>query len=283
MSNNLPHEKRVLILRCLLEGMGINPTARVVGCHRSAVFKLLRDAGTISAQYQDLYLRDLPCQYLEVDEIWSFVYAKDKNVARSNAMPPYAGDVWLWVAFCRDTKLVPSWRIGDRTAETGKDFMLDLKGRLANRVQLTTDGHRAYLEAVEEAFGCDIDYAMLQKVYSKDELDLKAERITGEPKLDFISTSGVERQNLTIRMSLRRFTRRTNGFSKKLVNHAHSIALHYMHYNFCRIHQSIKQTPAMAAKVTDTLHDIDWIVELVADAQPEPRRPRTYQKRTETI
>ncbi|MYK39311.1 MAG: IS1 family transposase [Gemmatimonadetes bacterium] len=278
MVNQLKPERQALILHCLLEGVSVNATARIAKCSKNTVLSLLRDAGTVCAQYQDEKLRNLTCRRLEVDEAWSFVYAKERNLDSAVAAPPYAGDVWLWMAFDPDTKLVPSWRIGDRTAETAKDFMNDLKGRLVNRVQLTTDGHRPYLEAVSDAFGDEIDYAMLMKVYGTDELALNVEPIAGEPDLDWISTSGVERQNLTLRMSIRRFTRRTNGFSKLLRNHAHAIAIHYMHYNFCRIHLSIDQTPAQKAGLVNRRYDLFWMVGLIDDFRPKPRRPTRYYK-----
>ena len=280
MSNRVPKDKQTLILNCLVEGMGVRPTARVVGCHHQTVLKLLCSAGTWASQYCDKHLRDLACRRLEVDEAWSFVYAKEKNLERAKCAPKQAGDVWLWVAFDPETKLIPSWRIGDRTLATARDFMADLKERLTQRVQLTSDGLRAYVEAVEEAFGCDVDYAMLSKIYASDELALNVENVVGDPDLEKVSTSGVERQNLTMRMSMRRFTRKTNGFSKKLRNHAHAVALHFLHYNFCRIHQSIDITPAMAAGVTDHLYDMEWIVDRVAELEPKPRRPKTYRKRS---
>ena len=206
------------------------------------------------------------------------VYVKEKNLERAKCPPKQAGDVWLWVAFDPETKLIPSWRIGDQTLATARDFMADLKERLTHRVQLTSDGLRAYVEAVEQAFGCDVDYAMLSNIYASDELALNVENVVGCPDLEKVSTSGVERQNLTMRMSMRRFTRRTNGFSKKIINHAHAVALHFLHYNFCRIHQSIEITPAMAAGVTDHLYDMAWIVDRVAETLPKPRRPKTYRK-----
>lgn len=277
--NRLPLHKRILILRCLVEGMGIRATARTADVSKLTVARLLKAAGQTCATYQDQALRDLSCTRIEVDEIWSFVYAKEKNVERAKKAPRGAGDVWTWVATCPETKLVPSWRIGDRTLDTAATFMKDLQSRLAHRVQLTSDGHKAYLEAVEEAFGCDVDYAMLQKIYAADELELKAERIMGEPDVDLISTSIVERQNLTMRMSIRRFTRRTNAFSKKIENHAYAVALHFMHYNFCRIHMSLDVTPAMAAGVTPKLYDLDWVAGLIEADAPKPRRPKTYQPR----
>lgn len=279
MSNRVPKDKQALILNCLVEGMGVRPTARVVGCHHQTVLKLLCSAGTWASQYCDEHLRSLACRRLEVDEAWSFVYAKERNLERAKCAPQQAGDVWLWVAFDPETKLIPSWRIGDRTLATARDFMADLKERLTECVQLTSDGLRAYVEAVEEAFGCDVDYAMLSKIYEKDELALNVENVVGDPDLEKVSTSGVERQNLTMRMSMRRFTRKTNGFSKKLRNHAHAVALHFVHYNFCRIHQSIEITPAMAAGVTDHLYDMEWIVDCVAKLEPKPSRPNCYRPR----
>ena len=279
MSNRISRDKQTTIIHCLVEGMGVRPTARVVGYHQT-VLKLLCSAGTWANQYCDEHLRDLACRRLEVDEAWSFVYAEEKNLERAKCPPKQAGDVWLWVAFDPETKLIPSWRTGDRTLEMARDFMADLKERLTHRVQLTSDGLRAYIEAVEEAFGCDVDYAMLSKIYASDDLALNVENVMGSPNLEKVSTSGVERQNLTMRMSMRRFTQRTNGFSKKIINHAHAVALHFLHYNFCRIHQSIDITPAMAAGVTDHLYDMEWIVDRVAELEPKPRRPKTYRKRS---
>lgn len=293
--NTLPRHKKVLIIRCLTEGMSLRAVARIADVSRNTVAKLLADAGAACADFQDKALRNLPCRRIQADEIWSFVYAKAKNVHRAKSAPPEAGDVWTWTAICADTKLVPSWRLGDRSAGTALDFMDDLKGRLANRVQLTTDGHRAYLEAVEEAFGADVDYAMLVKLYGKggDErnpdtryspsecIGTKREVIEGDPDDKHISTSYVERQNLTMRMSMRRFTRLTNAFSKRLEYLSASVALHFMHYNFCRIHQTLRVTPAMEAGVTDRLWEIGDIVDLVEAAAPKPNRPATYRKHGE--
>ncbi len=278
MPNVLSPKKQKLILSCLVEGMSINSTSRVTGCHKVTILRLLCDVGAWAAQYCDETLRDLTCERLELDEAWSFVYVKEAHKEKAKKAPPQAGDVWTWVAFDPDSKLVPSWRVGDRTVATALEFMEDLKGRLKHRVQITTDGHKAYLEAVDETFGADVDFAVLQKVYANDELEIKAETIMGDPELAYISTSGVERQNLTMRMSMRRFTRKTNAFSKLIRNHAHALALHYLYYNFCRIHQSLEITPAMAAGVTTHLYDIDWIVGQIADRHPEPKRPKTYCK-----
>lgn len=233
----------------------------------NSVAKLFVDAAKACLDYQDLSLRNLKCRRVQLDEIWSFVHRKQKNVAKAKAAPTDAGDVWTWVAVDAETKLVPSWRIGDRSSETAIAFADDLAGRLANRVQITTDGHKAYLEAIEGAFGGDVDYGMLIKVYGPapegqrryspaECIGAHKERIGGNPDPKHISTSFVERQNLTMRMQMRRFTRLTNAFSKKVENHALSVALHYMHYNFCRIHKTLRVTPAMAAGVTDRLWSI---------------------------
>ncbi len=293
--NTLPRHRKVLIIKCLVEGMSIRSTAEIAEVSRSTVAKLLADAGRVCADYQDGALRKLPCVRVQCDEIWSFIYAKAKNVPRAKKAPPEAGDVWTWTAICADTKLVPSWRLGDRSGATALDFMDDLKGRLANRVQLTTDGHRAYLEAVEEAFGADVDYAMLIKLYGKAGDDkspetryspsectgIKTEIIEGNPDDKHINTSYVERQNLTMRMSMRRYTRLTNAFSKRLEYLSHSVALHFMHYNFVRIHKTLRVTPAMAAGVTDRLWEVGDIVDLVEAVAPKPNRPATYRKRGE--
>ncbi|MXY56990.1 MAG: IS1 family transposase [Gammaproteobacteria bacterium] len=291
--NTLPTHKKVLILKCLTEGMSVRATARIADVSRVTATKLLVDAAKVCADYQDRTLRDLKCNRIQVDEAWCFIYAKQKNVARAKSAPREAGDVWTWVAIDADTKLVPAWRVGDRSGMTAIDLMDDLRSRLRNRVQLTTDGHRAYLEAVEGAFGGDVDYAMLIKLYgatpgnSQPEtryspgecIGIEKHRIEGNPDPRHVSTSYVERQNLTMRMSMRRFTRLTNAFSKKLENHAHAVALHYMVYNFCRIHQSLRVTPAMAAGVTDRLWEIGDIVRMVEEAAPKPGPRGPYKKR----
>jgi IS1 family transposase len=233
--------------------------------------KLFVDAARACADYQDRKLRNLTCKRVQLDEIWSFVYAKQKNVPGAKSAPASAGDVWTWVAIDADTKIVPSWRIGDRSAQTAIAFTDDLASRLATRVQITTDGHRAYLEAIEGSFGADVDYSMLVKIYGADATGEKRyspaecigavkHRVEGNPDPKHVSTSFAERQNLTLRMSSRRFTRLTNAFSKKIENHALSVALHYMNYNFCRIHKTLRVTPAMAAGVTDRLWSISDIV-----------------------
>ena len=289
--NKLDTKTRKLIIRCLVEGQSIRATARTADVSKNTVAKLMIDAGKACADYQDKVLRDLPCERIQVDEIWAFIYAKEKNVARAKAAPADAGDVWTWTAICADTKIVPSWRVGDRSGETAIDFMDDLRSRLANRVQLTSDGHRAYLEAVEGAFGGDVDYAQLVKLYGEAPeaqrryspaacVGARKRRVEGNPDPAHVSTSYVERNNLTMRMSIRRFTRLTNAFSKKIENHAHSVALHFMYYNFCRQHKSLnKISPAMAAGVTDRLWDIEDIVRLVDEAGPKLGPCGPYQKR----
>ena len=273
--NKLNTEKRVQILKCLVEGMGINATSsRINNVSKNTVLKLLRDTGKACSEYQDKAFRNLTCERLQCDEIWSFCYAKKKNVPHKLKGQFGYGDIWTWTAIDAETKLVPSWLVGDRNAETAKVFINDLASRLKNKVQLTTDGHKPYLEAIEGAFGVDIDYAILIKIYGAEPegqkryspakiINTERKHITGKPDPKHISTSYVERQNLTMRMHIRRFTRLTNGHSKKLENHIYAISLHFMYYNFCKIHQALRVTPAMEAKVTDQLWDIEDIVELL--------------------
>jgi len=289
--NILPTHKRILILKCLVEGMSIRATARLAEVSKATVMKLVVTAGEVCARHMDEIMQELPCRRIQADEIWSFVYAKQKNVPQAKKAPPKAGDVWTWVALCADTKLIASWRIGDRSSETAIDLMDDLRRRLKYRVQLTTDGHKAYLEAVEGAFGGDVDYAQLIKLYdspSKEEerryssgdcIGIHKKVIEGRPDKEHISTSYVERQNLTMRMSMRRFTRLTNAFSKKVENHAHSVALHVWWYNMGRLHQTLRVTPAMEAGVTDRLWEMGDLVRLIDEATPPPKRPKTYRKR----
>lgn len=266
--------KRAQIVASLVEGNSIRATCRMTGAAKNTVVKLLVDLGTVCAEYQDKTLRDLPCKRIQCDEVWSFCYSKEKNVPEGKKGVFGYGDVWTWTAICADTKLVPSWLVSDRSASAAMQFINDLASRLKNRVQLTTDGHRVYVNAVEEAFGSDVDYAMLVKLYGEDPQTQKryspamctgVEKtiITGKPDLKHVSTSFVERQNLTMRMSMRRFTRLTNAFSKKVENLAHAVSLHFMYYNFARIHQSLRVTPAMEAGVSDHVWDIEEIVNLL--------------------
>ena len=272
--NKLSTEKRVQVIKCLVEGNSIRSTVRITGIAKNTIVKLLKDVGKTCFEYQDKTLRNLTCKRLQCDEIWSFCYAKEKNVPTNLKGQFGYGDVWTWTAIDADSKLVPSWLIGDRSARTGNIFMMDLASRLKHRVQLTTDGHKVYLEAVEGAFGPDIDYAMLIKIYGNPQeeekryspakiIDTERKRIMGNPDPEHISTSYAERQNLTMRMSMRRFTRLTNGFSKKIENHFYAVSLHFMYYNFCRIHKTLRVTPAMEAKVTDRLWGIEDILMLM--------------------
>ena len=288
--NKLDVAKRAEVLRCLVEGNSIHSTARITGVARNTVTKLLVDAGRVCSEYQDRVLRNLPCKRLQLDEIWAFCYAKQKNVPTAKAAPEGAGDIWTWTAICADTKLIPSWYVGDRDVEAAKAFVADLAGRLAGRVQVTTDGLKLYVDAVEEAFGADVDYAMLVKRYGEAP---EAEKryspavctgctralVTGKPDLAHVSTSYAERQNLTMRMGMRRFARLTNAFSKKVENHEASVALHFMHYNFVRIHTTLRVTPAMAAKVTDRLWEMEDIAAQVGEADPKPGKRGTYRKK----
>lgn len=276
--NKLSQAKRAIVVRCLVDGNSLRATTRITGVHRTTCMNLLARLGEACAEYQDTHLRNLPCKRIECDEIWSFVYAKEKNATDKAKQVWGAGDVWTWAAICTDTKLVPCWFVGPRDAVAAYHFMHDLKSRLANRVQLSTDGFKPYLSAVENAFGAEIDYAQLIKLYGKPEGQSPERRyspvvctgarkklITGEPDGSKVSTSIVERQNLTMRMSMRRFTRLTNAFSKKLENHEHAIALHFMNYNFCRIHKTLRCTPAMEAGVTDRVWEIHDLIGLLKD------------------
>jgi IS1 family transposase len=277
--NRLPLERRAQIIGLLAEGNSLRAASRLVDVSINTVTKLLLDVGAACEEYQDKTLRGLKSKRIQCDEIWSFVYAKTKNVPEAHKGEFGYGDVWTWTALDADTKLIPSWAVGRRDGFTASAFIRDLADRLANRVQLTTDGHKVYLEAVEGAFGSEIDYAMLVKMYEGDSSKgATAERryspavctgsreqtITGNPDPDYISTSYVERQNLTMRMSMRRFTRLTNAFSKKVDNHKAAVALHFMHYNFARVHKTLRVTPAMEAGVADHVWSLDEIAKLAA-------------------
>jgi IS1 family transposase len=288
--NKLSRAIRSQILHLLVEGNSLRSASRIADVSINTVTKLLVEAGQVCSNYQDQALRNLPCRRLQLDEIWAFCYAKQRKVPFAKAAPEEAGDIWTWVAIDAETKLVPSWLVGDRSGDTAIRFVCDLSKRLANRTQITSDGHRAYLEAVEAGFGSDVDYAQLIKLYGEvphptgryspaQIQGTKTYCCTGDPDPQHISTSYVERQNLTMRMSMRRFTRLTNGHSKKAENHAHMVSLHFMHYNFCRIHKSLRITPAMAACVTERLWSIEDIVDLLDAAQGQPKKRGTYRPR----
>lgn len=275
--NQLPLHRRAQILGCLVEGNSIRATCRMTGAAKNTVVKLLADVGAACMVYQDSVMRGLPCKRLQVDEIWSFCYSKQKNVPKDKEGVFGYGDVWTWTALCADTKLIPCWMVGPRDASIARQFIDDLAGRLTNRVQLTTDGYKPYLKAVEKSFGNKVDYAMLVKIYREASNNKRSPTkkyspgkfiravptvISGTPDSGEISTSYVERQNLTMRMSMRRFTRLTNGFSKKVENLGYAVALHFMYYNFGRIHKSLRVTPAMEAGISDHVWSLEEIAEL---------------------
>lgn len=278
--NRLDNERRSQVIRCLVEGNSIRATVRMMGVAKNTIVKLLAQVGQPCLEYQDKVFRNLPCKRIQCDEIWSFCDAKDKNVPENLRGKFGYGDVWTWTALCADTKLVPCWLVGGRSAGYANRFIDDLASRLANRVQLTTDGHRVYLDAVERAFGSDVDYAMLVKLYGNDSekevryspaecIGVLANTRTGKPNKKHISTSFVERQNPTMRTRMRRFTRLTNGFSKKVENHQHMLALYFMYYNFVRIHQTLRVTPAMEAGVSTHVWDLLEVVNLLDQTETQ--------------
>lgn len=272
--NKLDHKARAQALQMMAEGVSLRAITRLTGISRTTLIKLLEDAGQAFSEYQDRVLMNLKCKRLQVDEAWAFCYAKQKNVATAKKAPEGAGDIWTWVGLDAESKLAVSWYVGGRDSEAAMIFMDDLAKRLANRVQLTSDGHKAYLEAVEGAFGSNIDYAMLVKVYGPapegqrryspaECIGAVKHRVEGNPDPKYVSTSYSERQNLNIRMGNRRMTRLTNAFSKKAANHDHMMAIYFMHYNFVRIHQTLKITPAMAAGVTSKLWEMTDMVDVL--------------------
>jgi IS1 family transposase len=289
--NKLPVSKRSQILSMLVEGMSMRSVSRIADVSINTVTKLLVDAGTACAKYHNENVREVKSARIQCDEIWSFCYAKAKNVPMAKAAPEEAGDVWTWTALDADSKLIVSYLVGGRDSGYALEFMDDVASRLANRVQLTTDGHKAYLRAVEEAFGSHVDYAQLVKLYGPAPEQFAGryspaqctgairQPVEGRPDYNHISTSYVERQNLSMRMGMRRFTRLTNGFSKKIDNHIHMLSLYFVHYNFCRIHKSLKVTPAMQAGLSDTAHDMEWIVGLIDAMETEPKKRGPYKKR----
>jgi IS1 family transposase len=272
--NQLNSSRRAQVVAALVEGVSINATCRLTGVAKHTVLKLLKDLGCAAAAFHDAHVRGLRVRRLQCDEIWAFVYGKDKNLTLEQVQAG-AGSVWTWTAIDADTKLIVSYMLGDRGAATAQSFMRDVAGRIANRIQLTTDGHRVYADAVEDAFGADIDYAMLVKIYGASNenpesryspascIGCRTGVLAGDPDPDHISTSFVERSNLSMRMGMRRFTRLTNGFSKKVENHGHMVALYFMHYNFCRVHKTLRVTPAMEAGLTDHVWGIEELIALM--------------------
>ncbi len=283
--NRLNAAKRAQIIAALIEGNSINATCRMLGVGKHTVLRLLEDAGCACAAFHDVFVRGIESRRIQCDEIWAFVGAKMKNTSPEKIEQGW-GDVWTWTAIDADTKLIVSYTLGQRGAATAHEFMQDVASRVATRIQLTTDGHRVYAEAVEGAFGADIDYAMLVKLYgaSGDNpesryspatcIGCRTGVLSGHPDPKHISTSFVERQNLSMRMGMRRFTRLTNGFSKKLENHGHQVALYFMHYNFCRIHKTLRVTPAMEAGLADH----PWTLEELCSLIPEKRPNAQFEK-----
>lgn len=274
--NRLSTEKRAQIIGCLVEGNSIRATVRMTGAAKNTITKLLVDLGEACAEYQDGVLVDLPCQVVEADEIWAYCYAKQKNVPEQFKGTPGYGDVWTFTALCADTKLVPSWLVGERTMDDAEVFLTDLANRMSGRIQLSTDGHRIYEGTVGPSFA-KVDWAQIQKHYAASPepgkysppvcTGTKRRVLKGDPDPDRISTSYVERQNLTMRMGMRRFTRLTNGFSRKIENLAHAVSLHYMHYNFVRPHSALREryprTPAMAAGKADHIWSLQEVAALL--------------------
>ena len=272
--NRLATEKRTAVIAALVEGTSINATCRMTGVAKHTVLKLLKDLGCAAASYHDKHVRNLRCRRVQADEIWSFVGAKMKNASEAKVVNQGWGDIWTWTAIDADTKLIVSYMLGQRGADTANAFMQDVASRIKTRIQLTTDGHRVYADAVENAFGGDIDYAMLVKIYGASTetesryspatcIGCRTGTLAGIPDPKHVSTSFVERQNLSMRMGMRRFTRLTNAFSKKLENHGHAVALYFMHYNFCRVHKTLRVTPAMEAGIADHVWTLEELVNLL--------------------
>lgn len=292
--NKLPLNKRVQILSMLVEGSSMRSISRVADVSINTVSKLLVEAGEACLAFHDENVKGLNCKRIQCDEIWSFCYAKEKNASAAKSAPAFAGDVWTWTSLCSESKLICNWFVGGRDAEFAKLFIDDLASRLSHRVQMTTDGLKVYMDAVKGAFGADIDYAQLVKMfgsspdgakgrYSPAECTgIKKKVKIGKPDGEHISTSHVERHNLTMRMSMRRFTRLTNAFSKKFDNHCHALALYFIHYNFIRIHKTLRVTPAMAAGLTDRLWSWEDVIAMM-DAANTPKKRGSYKKKVAQV
>jgi IS1 family transposase len=277
--NRLDATRRAQVLRCLVEGNSINSTVRMTGVAKNTVLKLLVEIGSACSAFLDETMRNLKCERLQADEAWSFCYAKQRNVTPEMSEERVAGDVWVWVAIDADTKLIPCWLLGKRDSGCATEFIQDLAGRLANRVQLTTDGLKVYINAVYDAFGEDVDYSILHKVYGAVPtgearyspakcIGCEKRPVIGNPNPDHISTSYIERQNLTMKMSMRRFTRLTNGFSKKIENHSASVALYMMYYNYGRKHTTLGTSPAVKAGLADHIWSVEEIIGLLEKREP---------------
>ena len=273
LMNKLTTDERIRVISALVEGNSLRSVSRMTGTHRTAIQKLLVELGVACSAFQDRVMRNLTCKRIQCDEIWAFVGAKEKNTTEETKANGW-GDIWTWIAMDADTKLIPCWYVGTRDAGAAYHFIHDLAPRLAHRVQLTTDGHKPYLMAVADAFGTDVDYAQLVKIYGEGPktearyspaswIGSRKETISGSPERAHVSTSFIERQNLTVRMSCRRFTRLTNAFSKKVENHEAAVALHFMHYNFCRVHQTLRCTPAMEAGIASHVWTVAEVVALL--------------------
>jgi IS1 family transposase len=273
MAYNLSIDKKVAVISALVEGCSVRSTSRMTGVAKGTILRLLAEVGTACAEYQNRTIRNINAKRIQVDEIWSFCYAKQKNVTAEMLETQYAGDVWTFTAIEAQSKLVIGWYAGSRDTGTATAFLQDIESRLANRVQLTTDGHKMYLTAVADAFGSGVDYAQLVKVFGNDPeaqkryspaacIGCEQKSIAGRPDPKHISTSYVERQNLNMRMNMRRFTRLTNAFSKKIENHIHALALFHMHHNFCRVHQTLRVTPAMEAGISQHVWSVSELINL---------------------
>ena len=290
--NRLSTERRARILNLLVEGVSMRAITRLEGVGINTVARLVDAAGEAAAAYHDEHVRGIQGRRrIECDEVWAFVYAKKRNVPTAKAAPEHAGDAWTFSAIDANSKLVVSYLVGDRDGQSALALMDDLRSRLEDRPQISTDGLSTYVEAVEGAFGGDVDFAQVVKEYGRHPEDderryspavctsIEKRRVEGNPDMALANTSYVERSNLTMRMGNRRFTRLTNAFSKKLEKHAAMVNLFFLHYNFCRIHKTLRVTPAMEAGVDDTVRDVEWIARLVEARDPKPNRPKTYRKR----